>query len=476
MSQKDARPSSSGCSLSTDDYTYLRKTATDIHPVNTSRRRALKAFGAGMLGAMGTSALALSPNGNGNGNGSGNGNGNGDGNGNGNDNGNGNRAPILMDGHVHATSRQFWLGTDVWTPQPSHTGWDFARASAAGVNVIIENLSTYSYWNYNYTPKQTLRLIENFHEIAEAHKSQMGVALTVADARKIVASGRMAVFLSVESGWDHEGDIDVLRSFYRLGLRAIQFSTQTGFNNLADFTPTTFWGGVSPHGKDVIAEANRLGMVLDITHASPAAQAQIISLSRAPVLASHLWAGSVTGPGTGGLTDALIEQLAAKGGMMGIHGGAASIGKRYKAWMAANPSTYAKLSAALTNLVGFTPSYIHNSNTDNYGSYIARFDQDNRNNWAAVFQPFVDDPVALTQVPTADEWAEQAAYVIQLVGPDYVGIGLDMFGGRSGVPADPDGYPDLVAALNRITTPANVKKIQGENWLRVLDQIFSMAD
>jgi membrane dipeptidase len=214
-------------------------------------------------------------------------------------------------------------------------------------------------------------------------------------------------------------------------------------------------------------------MVLDIAHASPTSQAQIIQLSRAPVIASHLYATSVAGPG--GLSDGLIHQLAAKGGMMGLHGGAGSIGKRYRAWQAANPATSAKLGAALTGLVNFRPTYMRNQDTDNYGTYVARFDQDNRANWNAVFQPFVDDPVALTQVPTADEWAEEVAYVINLVGPDYVGIGLDMFGGRSGVPADPDGYPELVAAINRITTPANSEKIQGLNWLRVLDQIFSMA-
>jgi membrane dipeptidase len=448
MNQPDANAGGNGSDTFTDDRVS--------GVIDIGRRRVLKAVGAGALGAIGVPALGARAEGF--------------------DDTKGIAADsnILMDGHVHCTSRAYWLGTDVWQPQPSHTGWDFARAKAAGVNVIIENLSTYSYWNFNYTPKHVLRLIENFYEIAEAHQDKMGVALTVADARKIVATGRMAVFLSVESGWDHEGDIDVLRALYRLGLRAIQFATQTGFNDLADYTPTTYWGGVSPHGKDVIAEANRLGVVIDITHASYAAQTQIIELSRAPVVASHLWPSAISG--FPGLTDDLINQLAAKGGMMGIHGGAASIGTRYQAWVRANPSTYAKLAAPLTNLVAFRPTYMRNQDTDNYGSYIARFDQDNRNNWAAVFQPFVDDPVALTQVPTADEWAQHVLYVIKLVGPDHVGIGLDMFGGRSGVPADPDGYPDLVAALTRITTPANVRKIKGENWLRVLDQIFSMAD
>jgi len=379
----------------------------------------------------------------------------------------GKKAPILMDGHVHVTTRAYWEGIDVWQPQA--TGWDFARARAAGVNMIIENLSTYGYWNYNYTPKHTLRLIENFLEIAEANQDKMGLALTVADARSIAASGRMAVFLSIESGWDHEGDIDVLRAFYRLGLRGTQFATQTEFNDLADDGGNPHWGGLSPNGREVIAEMNRLGMMIDITHASALSQAQIIEASNGPVVASHVWPAGVS---AGGLSDAVIVALAAKGGVMGIHGASGSIGNRYKAWAAANPATAAALGAPVRNLVGYRPSFTHNADIDNWGAYIARFDAETRANWLAVFKPFVDDPVAATLVPTADEWAEHVNYVIKLVGPDHVGIGLDMFGGRTGVPSDPTGYPQLVAALNRITTPENVTKITGENWMRVLGQIF----
>lgn len=375
---------------------------------------------------------------------------------------------IFMDGHVHVTTRAYWEGIDVWKPQA--TGWDFARARAAGINVIIENLSTYGYWNYNYTPKQTLRLLENFHRVLEANIDKMGLALSVQDARRIVASGRMAVFLSIESGWDHEGDIDVLRGFYRLGLRGTQFSTQTEFNNLADDGGIPHWGGLSPNGRAIVAEMNQLGMMIDITHASQIAQVAIVEASKAPIIASHVAVAGVSG--AGGITDDVIKALAARGGMIGIHGGASSIGKRYRAWAAANPAKAALLGRPITNLVRYRPSFQHNADTDNWGSFIAQFDADTRSNWLEVFRPFQEDPEAEPLVPTPDEWAEQVDYVIRLVGADHVGIGLDMFGGRSGVPRDPTGYPDLVKALNRITTPGNVRKIAGENWLRVLDDIF----
>jgi membrane dipeptidase len=183
---------------------------------------------------------------------------------------------ILMDGHVHVTNRIYWENIDPW--QATARGWDYARARAAGVNCIIENIGTYGYWNYNYSPKQTLRLIETFHRFAETHADKMGVARSVPEARAIVASGRMAVFLGIESGFDHEGDPDVMAAFYRLGLRSIQFATQSGFNAFADSALAATQGGQQPEhyhginarGRALVGRMNELGILIDITHGTEA--------------------------------------------------------------------------------------------------------------------------------------------------------------------------------------------------------------
>jgi membrane dipeptidase len=376
---------------------------------------------------------------------------------------------ILMDGHVHVTNKTFWLGIDTWEPSPAGTGWDYLRASQAGVNVIIENFGTYGYWNYNTTPKQMLRMFETFHRFAEKHADKMAVALSVEQAREIAESGRMAVFLSCESGWDMEGDLQVLRAFYRLGLRAVQFSSQTAFNALADAGGGTHWGGLSPQGRAVIEEMNALGILIDITHASAPAMRQIIDASNMPVVASHVAAAAVSG--AGGITDDIIVSLAAKGGLMGVHGGSSSVGVRYKQWAAANPAIAAALSKPISDMVGYRPSFSRSPDESNWGDFIARFDQESRDRTAAVFVPYVDPPDAAAAVPTPDEWAQQVDHVISLVGPEHVGIGLDMFGGRSGVPANASGYPLLVDAIGQITPRKNVELITGENWLRVLEQV-----
>jgi membrane dipeptidase len=377
---------------------------------------------------------------------------------------------IVMDGHVHITNRIYWEGIDPWIP--TKQGWDFARARSAGVNCIIDNIGPYGYWNYNYTPKQALRLIDTLLRFSEAHADKMAIALSPADARRIVGSGRMAVFIGCESGFDHEGDPDVLDAFYRLGLRTVQFATQTGFNAFSDSAlaatqggekPDHF-GGINDHGRKLVAQMNELGILIDIAHGTEAVQAQLIQSSRAPVVASHETLKAVSGAG---LSDDVLKALANKGGVVGIHGAGAVVGKRYRQWMASNPAGAANSGKAVSGMVGYQPSFTRPPG--DHGEFIERMDREFRERWLALAD-WKEDPTALSSLPTADEWAEHVDYIIRLVGADHVAIGLDMVAGRSSVPADPTGYPDLIAALRRITTPENVRKIVGENWMRVLGQ------
>ena len=411
-----------------------------------SRRDALKLLGAGALGALAPDVLgeaaaqAQAP-------------------------------TLMMDGHVHIINRVYWEGIDVWQPQPG-LGADYARAKAAGVNCVVDNIGTYGYWNYNYSPKQALRLLETTHRFAEKHSDKMAIALSVADARAIVASGRLAVFIGCESGVDHEGDLDVLGAMHRLGLRVLQFATQSGYNAFADSAlaamqggqPTDHHKGITERGRAMVREMNRLGMLIDITHGTEAVQLQLIEASRAPVVASHDAIRAVAGAG---LSDDVLKALAAKGGMVGIHGAAALVGKRYRQWMGQRPENAQHAGGAVGRMVGYQPAAPRPPG--DRGEYIARMDEGFRERWKALGE-WKEMPEAEAALPTADEWAEQVDYVIRSVGVDHVGLGLDAVAGRSAVPRDASGYRDLVAALNKITTPENVRRITGENWLRVLEK------
>jgi membrane dipeptidase len=198
---------------------------------------------------------------------------------------------IVMDGHVHIVNRIYWEGIDPW--QPTKQGWDYARARAAGVNCIIDNIGAYGYWNYNYTPKQALRLIDTMLQFADSHADKMAIALSPSDARRIVGSGRMAVFIGCESGFDHEGDPNVLDAMYRLGLRSVQFATQSGFNAFSDSALAPAQGGQDPEhykgindrGRKLVSQMNQLGILIDVAHGTETVQKELIEASRAPVVA-----------------------------------------------------------------------------------------------------------------------------------------------------------------------------------------------
>lgn len=379
---------------------------------------------------------------------------------------------VLMDGHVHAISRVYWEKVDLWQSPAAAFGWDFARAHAAGVNGIIDNLVTYGGWNYNQAPKFLLRLLETAHRFAECHAARMAIALSGADARRIIASGRMALFLGCESGFDMEGDLDVLDAFYRLGLRSVQFTTQSGFNAFADSAMAPMQGGLAPdhyHGLNdrgcaLVEEMNRLGILIDITHGTASAQEQIIAASRAPVVASHETFQAVSGVG---LSDAMFKAIAAKGGLVGIHGSAHLVSLRYRRWLADHPREAAAALQLATDMIGYQPAVTRHPG--DHGEYNLRFDEEFGERWRAL-QGWQEIADLARLIPTPDEWADHVAHGLRLAGADHIAIGLDLAPARHAVPMNAGGYPELVAALRRITTPANVRKIAGENWLRVFDQ------
>jgi membrane dipeptidase len=99
---------------------------------------------------------------------------------------------------------------------------------------------------------------------------------------------------------------------------------------------------------------NRLGILIDITHGTEAVHMQLIAASRAPVVASHETLRAVSGVG---ISDEVLKALAAKGGLIGIGGAAAIVGKRYRKWMAENPEKAANGAKAAAEMVGYQPSF-----------------------------------------------------------------------------------------------------------------------
>ncbi len=382
---------------------------------------------------------------------------------------------IVVDGHVHITNRVYWEGIDPWEAQTTGL-WDYARAKQGGLDVVIEQLYIEDpYNNYNYAVKQAVRLVETFYRVLEANPERMELALTVADIRRIVEGGKTAVILALEGGFDMEGDLDVLRLFHRLGVRKVQFANHNTTNAFVDAgLGDQAWGGITDHGRAVIQEMNRLGILIDVSHASDAAQLAIIEASAAPVVASHHGLRQFSNH-TRTLSDAVLTAMAAKGGLIGIHSSGGFLSQKFLDWQAGQSSEPE---------VDWLQDLIRSPSRD-YGQYIDTLDTEMRENWnhdkghSLVGYDFgvpwrerqQETLDAGGPLPTEEDWAAHVDYAVNLVGEDYIGIGLDMMDGRANMrDFDATSYPRLTGALvDRGYAPERIQKILGGNWLRVLD-------
>jgi membrane dipeptidase len=365
-----------------------------------------------------------------------------------------------MDGHTHITNRVYWEGIDPW--KASDIGlFDYARAWEGGANVVFENVGTYGYEDYDGTVKQAGRLIETFHRTLESHRDKMELALTSADVRRIVASGKMAVLLGIESGFDQDGDVDILRLWYRLGVRSIVFTShQTNAYADSVMRGGEHWGGINDRGRQLIAEMNRLGMLIDISHGTDPARRQIIEASRAPVVASHVGLKSVANSSLN-IPDDVARSLAAKGGLIGVTSVAPMTTERYREWTMTHRSPETG-----GGIIPGSDWTMERKGAPDYGQYANAFDPYMRHRWLTMWaKPWHDDPDA--PVPTVDDWADHVAKIVAMVGAEHVGIGLDLWQGRSHLKDwDARGYRKLAEALKRRGIPESVL---GDNWLRVLD-------
>lgn len=368
---------------------------------------------------------------------------------------------IVVDGHEHITNRVYFEGIDPWKPQ--ETGlWDYARAKQGGLDVVIENVwADDSYNNFNVTVKEVCRLLEVFYRVLDANRDKMELALTSADVRRIVSDGRMAVILAIEAGYDMEGDVDVLRLFHRLGVRLVQFVNHNTTNAYADAgLGEQKWSGINDHGRALIREMNRLGIIIDVSHASDAAQLQIVDASRAPVTGSHHGLRHFSN-NPRNMSDEVLKAMAAKGGLIGIHSSAAFLSQKYYDWSRARPSTPPPP----------LPDKFRRPDRD-YGAYLTALDSEIKARWLRSYsKPWRTLAPADAPLPTTSDWADHVDYAVNLVGADHVGIGLDMNQGGSNLrDFDATNYPKLTAALvSKGYSPDTVRKIVGENWLRLLD-------
>ena len=164
---------------------------------------------------------------------------------------------------------------------------------------------------------EALRLIDAFYRALDENPEALLLATTAADVERAKAEGKVAGVLSLEGAEALEGDLAMLRTFYRLGLRALGL-TWNWRNQAADgLGESRTGGGLTEFGVAMVREANRLGLILDIAHLAPAGVRDVLELSEAPVVASHANARALCDHHRN-LTDEQMAGIAASGGLVGV--------------------------------------------------------------------------------------------------------------------------------------------------------------
>lgn len=362
---------------------------------------------------------------------------------------------LVFDAHVHVIDRQLYHGGDIGKRVPDGQ-FDLPRAIEGGVGAMFFSIFvTEQYYPARYETKQALRLIDlALHQI-ERNQNLIELARNAADVERIHGAGKIAAVLDLEGSFDLDGDLGVLRDLYRLGLRSAQLSAHNWTNNYADSCCSApKWHGLNEHGRALVREMNRLGMVINISHASDESIDQALDVSTQPLIATHHGLREFNEIPRN-MPEKLLRKLAAKGGLIGFQIG--------------NEFHNRKLFDYRTQHAGKTFW-----DTKEIGRKESQLSISEIDKLVAPQFPMVgiDAPEELKF--TVDDWLKVVERGIQIAGEDHVILGTDFDGG----PTPPRGMRDIrdipmltEAMLRRNWSEARIRKFMGGNLLRVFRQI-----
>lgn len=333
------------------------------------------------------------------------------------------RSAILIDTHNDIPS--FTVdGVDIANAPKNHT--DIPRLREGGVGAIF--FSVYvaaTYVNGNHSANRTLQMIDTvYHDIIDRYPDTFQLALTAADIERAHHKHKIGALMGIEGGHAIEDSPRLLRDYYRLGVRYMTL-THWNTNSWADSSndindpSVQHHNGLTPLGKEIVHEMNRLGMIVDISHTSDKTFYDAVEASSAPIIASHSSCRAVTNAPRN-MTDDMIRALANKGGVIQININCGFISQKSADAPKGGPEPRATLA-----------------------DVVAHID-----------------------------------HARQIGGIDAVGIGTDF----DGITCTPEGlddvskFPNLTRALlEKGYTGADIKKIYGGNTLRVMRQVEKVA-
>jgi membrane dipeptidase len=362
---------------------------------------------------------------------------------------------IVVDTHSDTTP---WFQDPTWRFDERHEQghMDLPRMREGGLDVQFWSIYMGETPGRGDAIRAALERIDAVHEIAALHSDEVGLAGSVSDVRRIVREDKIAFLMGVEGGHIIEESLAALRTFYRLGVRYLTL-THSFHTSWADSSGTQesrepLHHGLSAFGEEVVAEMNRLGMMVDVSHVSDETFWDVLRVSRAPVIASHSSVRAIADHRRN-LSDEMLEALAAHGGVV---------------------------------MINFYSGYIDPEQQEPLSELYRRLGP----RLAQLREQLADDPVALRralrellvgqEIPRSrlEVLLDHFDHALRVAGADHVGIGADW----DGVLSLPEGMEDVShlpaltrGLLARGHPPDVVRRVLGENLLRVMGEVEAVA-
>jgi membrane dipeptidase len=292
-----------------------------------------------------------------------------------------------------------------------------------------------------------LEQIDIARRVIARYPDRLAPAYTAADVEREFKRGRIASFLGMEGGHAIENSLGALRAYYALGARYMTLTHNVTLDWADAALDSARHGGLTEFGREVVREMNRLGMLVDLSHVSPATMSDVLDVTQAPVIFSHSSARALVNHGRN-VPDSILARLPQNGGVVMVTFVPDFVSREVAAWAEAHQQESKRLEAAVT-------------------------DGGERRRLLETWIEAHPRPRA-----TLGQVADHVDHVRRVAGADHVGIGSD-FDGIDYVPVgleDVSAFPALFAELvRRGWSDQDLRKLAGENLLRVLRQAEGVA-
>lgn len=300
-----------------------------------------------------------------------------------------------------------------------------------------------------------LQMIDSVIASTERNSEMVGLALNPADAYELEKAGKRAIYIGIENGYPIGGDVSNVELYFDKGVRYITL-VHSSNNDLADSATDpdgTEHDGISPLGAEVVKEMNRLGIMVDISHGNDSVFYDAIAISKAPIIASHSNARSVTDHRRN-MTDEMLKLMAENGGVVQL-----TMLSSYLRDIPANPKRDSAVAVLRENM-----------------KPASEMTQEERAEARKAFNEI--DEQYPNPSATVKHVVDHIDHIVKVAGIDHVGIGCD-FDGGGGI----EGIFDASEVMNitielvkRGYTEEEIEKIWGGNIIRVFKEVQAIAE